>query len=246
MTLQLAPVSLSLLAISALAGLVRASEATVHNEQCGWPATSVLGHHPRHTCPRALDDNVGFGPLSWAPWTHRPYCSDAQYCVFTNSAFRGNHGISVITTPEIVASSPSLLLKLTGTTEAQNAAAAAPVTPYEVRDIPGKGKGLFATRRIPRGEIFLEDYPSVLADVEFPSRVRRSEGQVLLLRAMEQLANPEEVFSLARSSTTGTPVQEDVMRTNSFAITVGERSRMALFPKISVSIQDCSRYFGGE
>jgi len=146
--------------------------------------------------------------------------------------FRGNNGVSIITTSEIAASSPELLAKLT-TPIVETASVE---FPYTVRDIPGKGKGLFAARRIARGEVFLEDYPSVLADVEFPGRVRRDQGQLLLQRAIEQLGQAEEVLSLARSSTAGAPVQEDVMRTNTFGITLGERSRMALFPKISVSV----------
>ncbi|OIW29330.1 SET domain-containing protein [Coniochaeta ligniaria NRRL 30616] len=176
-----------------------------------------------------MDDTVGLDPSSWAPWTHRPYCADTQYCVFTNSLFRGNHGVSIITTSEIAASSPDLLAKLTS----GHTGASQSEIPYTVRDIPGKGKGLFATRRIERGQVFMEDYPSVLADVEFPGKVRRDQGQLLLQRAIGQLAQSEEVLSLARSSITGAPVQEDVMRTNTFGITVGERSRMALFPKIS-------------
>jgi len=179
-----------------------------------------------------MDDKVGLDPSSWAPWTHRPYCAETPYCAFTNSMFRGNNGVSIITTSEIAASSPELLAKLT-TPIVETASVE---FPYTVRDIPGKGKGLFAARRIARGEVFLEDYPSVLADVEFPGRVRRDQGQLLLQRAIEQLGQAEEVLSLARSSTAGAPVQEDVMRTNTFGITLGERSRMALFPKISVSV----------
>lgn len=188
-----------------------------------------------------MDDKVGSDPPSWAPWTHRPYCADTQYCVFTNSMFRGNHGVSIITTSEIAAGSPDLLAKLAG-------AGASPSTeslqPYAMRDVPGKGKGLFATRFIARGEVFMEDYPSVLADVEFPGKVRRDQGQLLLQRAIGQLAQADEVLALARSSTAGAPVQEDVMRTNTFGITVGERSRMALFPKISVSGVDARRSRG--
>jgi hypothetical protein len=48
---------------------------------------------------------------------------------------------------------------------------------------------------------------------------------------------------LARSSTARAPLQENVMRTNTFAITVGEWSRMVLFPKISVSLVSCHCIF---
>ena len=227
--------SLLCLAVPVFGGSAKPiDQALPHSEQCGWPSTSTLKHHDHRTCALAMDDKVGLDPSSWSPWTHRPYCADTRYCVFTNSMFRGNHGVSIITTSEIAAGSPDLLAKLS-TGRIASPAPDPPEAPYTMRDIPGKGKGLFATRRIARGEVFMEDYPSVLADAEFPGKVRRDQGQLLLQRAIGQLAQADEVLALARSSTTGAPAQEDVMRTNTFAITVGQRTRMALFPKISVS-----------
>jgi hypothetical protein len=108
-------------------------------------------------------------------------------------------------------------------------------TSYDIRDLPGRGKGVIATRRIRRGEVFMLDFASVVADIEFPGRVKRSQGNELLSRAMEQIPNSERLLSLATSSMGATSVPEDVMRTNSFALVIGDISRMALFPKISVS-----------
>jgi hypothetical protein len=228
---------------------IRGEGASPRSEQCGWPSAGAPLKHNHHNsnqrrCSLAIDDKTGPDPSDWAPWTERPYCADTEYCVFTNSAFRGNHGVSIITTPEIAASSPDLLAKLTsshtfarlhrGGEDEEDEEEEEEEEPHTVRDIPGKGKGLFATRRIPRGEVLMEDYPSVLADVEFPGRVRREQGRLLLERAIGQLGQADEVLALARSSTAGAAVQEDVMRTNTFGLTIGERSRMALFPRISV------------
>ncbi|KAL5895516.1 hypothetical protein ACKVWC_000735 [Pyricularia oryzae] len=76
-----------------------------------------------------------------------------------------------------------------------------PPPAWEVKKIPGKGLGMVAKRRIPRGETFLVDYAAILASVEFPGRVRRAQGIKLLDRAAGQLPDPERVLRLARSST---------------------------------------------
>lgn len=211
------------------------SDAVLAAEQCGWPSLGLLQHNGGRDCPRAMDDSVGLDPASWAPWTHRPFCADTKYCVFTNSMFQGNHGVSIITTPEIAASSVDLLTTLNAAQDPQLGNQAPDPPPYEVREIPGKGMGVVATRRIRHGEVLMVDYASILVDTEFPGRVRREKGHQLLQRAMEQLPNSDGVLSLARSSKAGAPLPEDVMRTNTFGMTISDRSRMALFPRISVS-----------
>lgn len=234
--------SLLMLPELALAGFVDdledgATHPLGHIEQCAWPALNPFLGHVRDGCALAVDDEVGPDPLSWRPWTHRPYCADSRYCVFTNSMFGGkNHGVSIITTPEIAASSPSLLLKLAGGVEPLSRYInATERPPYVVIDIPGKGKGVVATRLISRGEVFMAEYPRILADLEFMGRVRREQGHLLLQRAIEQLADSDKVLSLARSGKSGAPVPEDIMRTNTFGITIEDRSRLAIFPKIAVS-----------
>lgn len=211
------------------------ADAVISAEQCGWPSLSPLRHNDRQSCPRAIDDSVGFEPANWAPWTHRPYCADTNYCVFTNSMFQGNHGVSIITTPEIAASSVELYTTLT---EAQppHPGTAELDPPYEVREMPGRGMGAVATRRIAQGEVLLVDYTSVVADTEFPIRVMRDKGRQLLQRALDQLPDSDGLLSLARSSTTGATIPEDVMRTNTFGMQISDRTRMALFPRIAVSL----------
>ncbi|KAI6265712.1 hypothetical protein MCOR27_011296 [Pyricularia oryzae] len=108
-----------------------------------------------------------------------------------------------------------------------------PPPAWEVKKIPGKGLGMVAKRRIPRGETFLVDYAAILASVEFPGRVRRAQGIKLLDRAAGQLPDPERVLRLARSSTQGAPVVEDVMRTNTFSLEIDGETYMGLFPTIS-------------
>jgi hypothetical protein len=209
-------------------------------EQCGWVPADILrlqgSSNP--ACPSSIYDEIGSQPARWAPWTHRPYCADTNYCVFTNSMFQGNHGISIITTPEVISSSLHLFEKSFGIPF--SSPAGDPTSPpYEVRDIPKKGKGLVATQLIKKGDVFMVDYASIIADVSFPGRVKRSDGAQLLQLAVEQLPDPDKVLSLARSGTVSTHAVEDVLRTNTFSATFDDESYMALFSEISVGIPTC-------
>lgn len=221
-------------AIHSATPLEGAGDAILSVEQCGRPSSSLLSPSDGRRCARVVDESVGPEPSSWAPWTHRPYCADTNYCVFTNSMFQGNHGVSIITTPEIAASSVGLH---TAINAAQNSRPSQVESdpPYEVREMPGMGFGMVATRKIRHGETLMVDYTSVVVDTDFPGRVNRDKGHKLLRRAMEQLPNSDGVLSLARSSKSGAPIPEDVMRTNTFGMHISDMDRMALFPTISVS-----------
>jgi hypothetical protein len=181
----------------------------------------------------------------WAPWTYRPYCADnTNYCVFTNTKFQGgDRGVSVIDVPpsgtenatSAVASIAKLLSSLPPPAP-ESVDTTSP--PYELRDIPGKGKGLIATRKIKRGQVFMVDYAAVVADTKLPGRVRQAQGRKLLTEAIERLPGADEVLSLARSSPDpdNVPAGEDVMTTNSFGVEIDGKGYMALFPKIAVSL----------
>jgi hypothetical protein len=187
----------------------------------------------------------------WTLWTQLPYCeNDTNYCVFTNANFPGpNRGVSIIdeqpTPGEDPSSSPALktissLLSFPLPSVIPKARQDSP--PYEVRDIPGKGKGLIATRKIPRGKVFMVDYASLIIDIQLPNKVKRDQGRRLLKEAIERLPSADLILNLARSSPDlqNVPVWEDVVKTNSFSIEIGGRGYMALFPKIAVSWKNCA------
>ncbi|KXX78306.1 SET domain-containing protein 5 [Madurella mycetomatis] len=187
-------------------------------------------------CQSAADHDAHGVPL--APWTHRPYCGEnTNYCVFTNANFRSSsRGVSIIDIPSsnasdvtsTVASISDLLLTDDPTTEQEP-------PPYELQDIPGKGKGLVATRKISRGQTFLVDYAALVADTKFPSRVKRDQGRQLLREAVHRLPAADLILDLARSSSDpdNVPAAEDVLKTNSFSVDIGGKSYMALFPHIA-------------
>ncbi|OIW27617.1 SET domain-containing protein [Coniochaeta ligniaria NRRL 30616] len=224
----LAVLELTILVGSALA---RWAEAT---EQCGPAYTSQSLLRP--LCPRPIDEDASPEPKAWLPWTHRPYCASSDYCVFTNSGFHGssNYGVSFISTPEVASSSLDVLessfsMPLAVIRDSNGTGPAL----YHVVDMPGKGMGVVASRKIERGSVFMVDYASIIAAVEFPEKMPRFQGHMLLDKAVEQLPDPKRVLSLARSSSTDRALMEDVMRTNAFSITLNDRPWMGLFPLIS-------------
>ncbi|KAK0634406.1 hypothetical protein B0T17DRAFT_513273 [Bombardia bombarda] len=186
----------------------------------------------------------------WTPWTHRPYCADTDYCVFTNA----NIGLSIITTQD----ESDALLK--STSPHSNHDENDKVTPaYEMRDIANKGKGLVATRKIPRGEVLMVDSVALLAALEIPRKMKQEKGRLLFSRAVERLPRAGEILGLARSSSSDEGANaeledgasmsaafvEGVVKINSFTVEVGGMGYMGLFPRIARINHAChpSAYF---
>ncbi|SPO04011.1 uncharacterized protein DNG_06694 [Cephalotrichum gorgonifer] len=229
--------------LSHAAGLARGFEPLSHGEaetaaltaglgQCGpFPPGPLERTNP--TCAPSLIEDFGTDPADWLPWTHRPYCADTPYCVFTNAHFHGNNGISIITTPALAAHTLDTIESTFASPFRQAFLDPEGRPAYEVRDIPGKGKGAVAVRTIRKGERFMVDYAGIIADTDFPAQLKMADGRKLLEAAVDQLPRMEKIRDLARSTDTQTRVVEDLLRTNSFGMTVEERNVMGLFPEIS-------------
>jgi len=202
---------------------------------CGYvPVGPLQRTNPICQVNASRRQDFGLQPEDWAPWTHQPYCANTSYCVFTNSLFQGDHGVSIITTPVNVAKTVHLL-ESSFTQPFRRLKFEDRDKPYVVKDLPGKGKGVVATRKMKKGEKFMIDYASIIADVAFPSNVKQIEGQRLLERAVSDLPRREAVIQLARSRKGNERVVEDLLRTNSFGLKLNEMPVMVLFPEISVS-----------
>ncbi|RYP67269.1 hypothetical protein DL771_007358 [Monosporascus sp. 5C6A] len=184
-----------------------------------------------------------------------------KYCIYTNSAY-GHSGVSLITTPDTAANIVELLddfnpdfmrEQLDPYRSTSNRTYAVPIRrdtgtglpestgkrrSYEVVDIPYKGKGVVATRRIKRGEVIMVDFASLVLHLAFPGSVRRLDGYELLLKAAGQLAEPEKVLGLARRRDHPPNVVEDVLRTNSFQFELDDKPHMALYADIAVSLPE--------
>ncbi|KAI1483512.1 SET domain-containing protein [Daldinia eschscholtzii] len=205
--------------------------------QCPLDLPEELQTQAHLGCPHPVDGKTADRPVNWSPWTHPPECVDSKkkpgvrYCVYSNSQ-HGNGGISLITTPETAASTVEILND-SGYTHLKHFVNSSAEPAYEVADIPGKGKGVVATRHIKRAEAIMADWAALIVGLDFPTSITRAEGYRLLHKAVDQLADPDRVLSLAYSSAFSGDIVEDILRTNSFSFTLADESHMALYPDVS-------------
>ncbi|KAK0710432.1 hypothetical protein B0T21DRAFT_415986 [Apiosordaria backusii] len=183
-----------------------------------------------------------YDPSAWSPWTHRPYCIEANeepWCVYTNAASPKGHGISIITTPEIAGSTLNILEHPFDQKFFAPEKIYLP-RPYKVVDIPGKGKGVVATQKIEKGKAILVDHASIIAAAEYPADVMREEVQDLLATAVNRLGEPEKVLRLSRKGRDeGATEIEDLLLTNSFTVGIQGKEFIALFADLSRFNHDC-------
>ena len=222
-----------------LSGRVSADK---HSKLCPPAIPPLLQPHYRFDCPAPIDDTVPSHPLSLSPWTHYPLCVNAadvpanKFCLYTN-AQHGIAGVSIITRPQNAAEATKILDEPIAPAYASHLlsdGAAGLELPYKIVDIPGRGKGVVATRKIVKHEPFMADYASLVVDLNFPGSVQRLQGYKLLHRATDQLTNPDRVLSLGRSNDMAADEIEDVLRTNAFHTVLAGEPHMILYPDVSV------------
>ena len=193
--------------------------------------------------PQPLTDSSP--PEAYTPWSHPPLCVDgtdaqrqaAEYCLYT-ADYLGPHGLSIIARPDVAAQAVGTLLATYDSSFPSPATVRNLATDgaYAVVDVPGRGKGVVARRRIRHLDTFMVDHASLLTDAYFPTAVDPVARSGLLRKAAGRLADPDGgVFGLARAGNTEENIVEDVMGTNSFLVTLTGVPHKALYPSISVS-----------
>ncbi|KAK0669212.1 hypothetical protein QBC41DRAFT_224471 [Cercophora samala] len=171
-----------------------------------------------------------------SPWSHPPACEltndlTGQYCTYTNS-HHGHRGFSLLTTPSRAADVASWFLDLPLPKPSDGVEG----EKYKVVTIPGKGKGVIATKEIKQWEEIILDYATLVVDVAFTVEVNALRGYRLLHKAVEQMGDGGNgVMELGKSSEHAQDVVENVLRTNAFSTRVGEGDFMAVYPTVSVS-----------
>jgi len=207
------------------------------------------------TCLPPMDDLTeakGEKGPNYGPWTDRPYCLyprsiglKQKFCVYSSSVFNNNAGISIVTTPEAAASLANAAGNLFPAWCNRGhlahgvdltAEQAAPL-PYKVVSMPGKGKGVIATRKISQFEHIMVSYAAMIVDNEFiPAEGEQApvESWRLFQRALDQLHDKKRFLSLATSRGEEVHIVEDVCRTNAFGLTIVDRKLKGLYPEIAV------------
>lgn len=178
-------------------------------------------------CPLPVDDSA----VQSSPWTHPPECEHTmdgtvKYCAYTNSN-HGPRGWSIITTPETAANSASFFTQQLNASSLRDA-------PCKMIDIPGKGKGLVATRPIKQHEEILVEHAAMLVDIAFTVKVQATRGYRLLHAAVDRLSDPVSVWELGKSNGMAKDEVENILRTNAFNTPMEGVPHIALYPTVSV------------
>ena len=197
--------------------------------------TLLLTGTSHNSCPLLT---TGFSdPGSHSPWTHPPRCTttDTQtYCVYTTTTL-GPNGLSLIASPEAASAlSPILAQIYHSSFPSRTSTRNLNLQPaFEVQDVPGKDKGLVATRFIRAKETFLLDYASLVVSTGFPQEVGMEEMWEMLDEAVDRLVDPDVVRGLDAMGRSGNTV-EDVLQTNTFNSNLEIGKSFVVFPLISV------------
>ncbi|EOA86973.1 uncharacterized protein SETTUDRAFT_171272 [Exserohilum turcica Et28A] len=173
-------------------------------------------------------------PFEHAVWSHKPVCVSGKekkdYCTHTTAGLRDGHGLSIIATPraadEISVALPSGKNKLSHSRRG-----------LEVRLVPGKGKGLFTTKSIAKGETILLDPARIIASSLFPRQVSRAQGKTLFSSAIDRLPGRDREAVAALDQSLGGTQIEDIVKTNAFACKLADGNvdgaYMCVFPSVS-------------
>ncbi len=258
----------------AVAGLAAATAGHGADNTC--PRVAIGWDTALASCPPLGGQNGRrLGSRPYGAWTSRPFCVEATgreeadeplravrevgeddadtfgYCLYTDASF-GDHGLSIVARPAVarqhvaadMAAVAASGFPANGTV--QQWADGEPA--HAVVDMPGKGKGVVAARRIRRFETLVVDTAALTIDTHIRSALGRRALRALLQRAAGQLARPATVLSL--STLAGGDgddgddgddggiggVVDSVLRTNSFQNQWVSWRQGSLFPEISVRL----------
>ncbi|KAH7406388.1 hypothetical protein DE146DRAFT_629722 [Phaeosphaeria sp. MPI-PUGE-AT-0046c] len=182
-----------------------------------------------------------------APWSHEPYCHTSRklshlgqkYCVFSSNA-TGPYGLSLIFNPKSGAAASRHLNEIplsSFLTQSQAEALYLHPAPWKVVSIPGKDKGVIATRRIEKYETFMLDQAAVVLDMDVRAALGQDARRDLLKVAVDRLYIPGTIRAMsaahARDGEDSMTLEEDIMETNAYGSEVAGVSSRALYPLIS-------------
>lgn len=181
--------------------------------------------------PRGSYVYKGIDDLKRNRWRAAPDCFD-KYCVYTNDDFFGK-GISLITT----ASNHGRVKQI----QMPRTAMKLGYEKTRIVEIPGRGRGLVATRPIRRGERIMAAKPALLVHREAFRELPIEDMYYLMDMAVDNLPTARKESYMAQASSMGSHKITDIFFTNTFQLTVGGHDgfHYGNFPEVSVINHDC-------
>ncbi|KAI1840168.1 hypothetical protein JX266_013621 [Neoarthrinium moseri] len=155
-----------------------------------------------------------------------------QYCVWT-SGEASSVGMSVVTTR---ANRKRILER-----SASRTVRSEPPANFRTTEIPGKGIGMIANRRIRKGEPILTAKPAVLVHRKLVDELDLDDQYSLLDVAVSELPPMRREQFLAQAGELGGHKVSDILFTNSFQVILGgeDGQHLGNFPDVSRFNHDC-------
>lgn len=186
---------------------------------------------------RAVCGHLKKKPEAGTPWTQEPKCmpkasNNETYCVYTNSNFANGRGISFLTSSKIA----NTLLDKPYFTKKELPSHVNEFSnpPYEVRNIAGRGNGLFATRKLELGDVIMAETPvGVYQSDAFP--LDSAAGYQYIHSAASRLPNKTRVEFMAMAAHTEGDEIMGRANTNSFFGEIGGYEHFLIYPQTAVS-----------
>lgn len=185
-------------------------------------------------------------------WTG-PHACAGDYCVYAHPTFAAGRGIAIITTPESAQALANLPMfselaseaAATPFIESTNINARSPTT--EVRQIPGKGRGLAASQPMHRGTQVMAYTPALVLHRNLVDDLGRGDQLRLLRDAVGRLApgTTRAAFwrQLGQTHAEGDDDILDIVMNNSFNLPLlpgtGLGPFIGNFPEVSMYNHDC-------
>lgn len=196
------------------------------------------GNHFLGTCGLDKAKKASLGP-----WTSNPKCMPSQnateaYCVYTNDKFASGRGISFFTAPAIAEKISTLAAFTKRNIYPKVNQFDDP--PWEVRVMPGHGKGLFATRTLSRGDEIVSSTPvggfqsdALMVDFEL--------DYIYLHTAFIHLPKlTQDLFMSTMAGSEGDPIMERI-NTNAFSGEFEGVPHFLMYPETAVSTDEIER-----
>ncbi|KLU91351.1 hypothetical protein MAPG_09872 [Magnaporthiopsis poae ATCC 64411] len=171
--------------------------------------------------------NQTFQPNNAAGWQGPESCS-GKWCLYWNPQYNNGQGLALITSAEH-AKEAATYIKAPPTTAPEN-------HPFRVADIPGKGRGLVATRLIAKGEVVMAVRPVLVVEVDAYHGLPEAEAKRLYGQALDRLSKTAKEGFMSQ---TGDDLRDKLAR-NTFTVWIGSRGRhMGAYPQASLVNHDC-------
>lgn len=212
---------------------------------CRWGKEGpLLPRRDASICPLLVDDVTSSQTGEWKPWTLPPTCayplvkSGEKYCVFTYHGFRDGLSISLMTSPQTAADVVALLEDPNPQWYEPSPAVPAPegdeVPPYVVVDVPGRGKGVIATRDIRKGEVVIAE-PATMISMAPPRGILPRRLDILAHTGFENLAQAQKKRVSEMATLPGHDFVWGRFDTNAFSVYLaGREDHRGLFPEVGV------------